>query len=110
MINNMGWQMFVEGRKSRMGGRDEEELEEMLEEAYEEGCKKGEKKGYRKAMREMGEYGERGGGSSSGGYSGGSSSGSSNYGNRMEEYDDDEYEFGERRGVKGTGRYSRYRR
>lgn len=104
----MGWQMFVEGRKSQMGGRDEEEIEEMLEEAYEEGCKKGEKKGYRKAMREMGEdFGERGG--NSGSYSGGGSRGGS-YGNRMEEYDDDEYEFGERRGVKGTGPYSRSRR
>ena len=91
----MGWQMFVEGRKSSMGGRDEEEFERMLEDAYREGCEDGK----RKAMLEMHDgYGERGG------YTGGMDDG---YDGRR--YDGDGY--GERRGVKGTGRYAgEYRR
>lgn len=66
-----------------------------------EGSQMGERGGY-------GRYGNRGGG----GYSGGSGGGYGNrYGNREydDEWDDDD-DFGERRGVKGTGRYSRYRR
>lgn len=91
----MGWQMFVEGRKSRMGGRDEEEFEDMLEQAYREGCEDGK----RKAMHEMrGGYGERSG------YPGGMDDG----------YDGGRYDgegYGERRGVKGTGPYAgEYRR
>lgn len=39
--------------------------------------------------------------------------GGGSYGNRMgyrdEEYEDDDNDFGQRRGVRGTGRYSRFR-
>lgn len=98
----MGWKMIAEGRNYKGG---EDEIEEMLQDAYREGCEKG----YRKAMREMeGGFGERGG-YSGGGYSGGGSNGGG-YGNRYEEDDDDDM-FGERRGVRGTGRYAgEYRR
>lgn len=102
----MGWRAIAFGRSQ--GGEDE--MDEMLEKAY----KEGREHGYEQAMDEMhgrGGYGERGGYSggtggrsgSGGGYSGGS------YGNRYDEEDDD-MDFGERRGVKGTGRYSRSRR
>ncbi len=84
------------------------------EKAYREGLKKGRKQGYRKAMEEVEErsrgYGERGGY----GMRDGGSSGDSGYGERrswrVEEEDDDDDFYGERRGVRGTGRYSRSRR
>ena len=65
------------------GGYDghEEEMERELQRAYEEGFEEGRRGG----------YGER-----------------RDYGGDMDGYDGDGY--GERRGVKGTGRYSRYRR
>ena len=76
----MSWRAVVMGRG--FDGR-EEEMEQELRRAYEEG------------------YGERGG------------YGRGGYGER-DEYDRDGYDdddgYGERRGVKGTGRYSRYRR
>lgn len=77
------------------------ELFECIEDLCEDGGSMGERGG--------GRYGNRGG---DGGYGGGNSGGS--YGNRMsyreeDEYDDDPY-MAERRGVRGTGRYSRYRR
>lgn len=53
-----------------------------------------------------GRYGSRYGNRGGGGYSGGG------YGNRMgyrEEEDWEDDEMGERRGVRGTGRYSRFR-
>ena len=62
-------------------------------------------RGYEDAMREIqgSRYGERGG------YSG---DGRGGYGMRepWKEDDDDNYDYGERRGVKGTGPYSRYPR
>lgn len=74
-----------------------------------EGQQMGERGGY-------GRYSNRGGGYSggSGGYSGGGGYGN-RYGNREDEWDDDDDDYdydrmGERRGVRGTGRYSRYRR
>lgn len=79
----MGWRIIGEGR----GGYDghEEEMERELQRAYEEGFEEG-----RREAR--GGYGER-----------------RDYeGDGMDGYDGDGY--GERRGVKGTGRYSRYRR
>lgn len=80
------------------------EMYECIEELAEE-SQMGERGGY-------GRYGNRGGyggGSSSGGYSGGGYG--NRYGNREYEDDwDDGDDFGERRGVRGTGRYSRYRR
>lgn len=85
----MGWRIIGEGR----GGFDghEEEMEREFERAY--------RKGREDERRES--YGERGG------------YGRGGYGER-DEYDrdgyDDEDGYGERRGVKGTGRYSRYRR
>ena len=89
------------GRATGMDG-GHEDFEEMLEEAYE----KGKEKGYRKAMREMeGGYGERGG------YSGGTDTYMGRgYGRRERMDDDDEDGSGERRGVRGTGPYSRYAR
>lgn len=85
----MGWNAI--GIARGFNG-DDDQMDEMLEKAYHKG---------RRDMREEmeGGYGERGGyGSSRGGY-----------GNRDPWMDDDD-EYGERRGVKGTGRYSRYRR
>lgn len=78
----MGWRIIGEGR----GGYDghEEEMERELQRAYEEGFEEGRREG-------RGGYGER-----------------RDYGGEMDGYDGDGY--GERRGVKGTGRYSRYRR
>lgn len=70
---------------------DEREYDkEDIERAYRDGCKDG----YRKAMEEVERrgYGERGG-----------------YGERDGGYGEREEGYGERRGVKGTGRYSRYR-
>ena len=81
---------------ARGSNGDDEQIDEMLEKAY--------RKGYKKAMEEMHEgYGERGG------YSG---DGRGGYGMRepWKEDDDDDYDYGERRGVRGTGPYSRYRR
>lgn len=89
----MGWSAI--GIARGFNG-DDEQIDEMLEKAY--------RKGYKKAMEEMHEgYGERGG------YSGGGRGG---YGMRepWKEDDDDDYDYGERRGVRGTGPYSRYRR
>lgn len=95
----MGWSEMERGRRFM----DDDFEKDDLERAYRRGCKHGEEKGYRMAMEEMrDEYGERGG--YSGSYSGGNSSGS--YGER----DWDDGDFGERRGVRGTGPYSRYRR
>lgn len=74
--------------------RHGKELFECIEELCEE-SQMGERGGY-------GRYGNRGGGG--------------RFGNRMdyredEDWDDDDYDrMGERRGVRGTGRYSRYRR
>ena len=82
------------------GFEGKEEIEEIAECLYKL------KKDVKKIMRHLTEgeeFGERGG-YSGGGY--GNRGGG--YGNRME--DDDEEEYGDRRGVKGTGRYSRYRR
>ena len=77
---------------ARGSNGDDEQIDEMLEKAY--------RKGYKKAMEEMHEgYGERGG------YSGGGRGG---YG--MREPWKEDYDYGERRGVRGTGPYSRYRR
>lgn len=64
-------------------------------------------------MGERGGYGNRGSGGSMGNRyierdgAGGSRTGG--YGNRDEDWEEDE-QMGERRGVKGTGRYSRFRR
>lgn len=89
----MGWNEMERGRRFM----DDDFEQDELERAYRRGCEKG----YRKAMEEIEEemdgYGERGGSGSEGGYGGGS------YGER-------EGGYGERRGVRGTGRYSRYRR
>ena len=75
----------IEGRYRGDGYGEREEIERKMREAYE--C------GYEDARREMrGGYGER----HMGGYT------SDGYGERGGEY-------GERRGVKGTGPYSRYR-
>ena len=85
----MGWRIIGEGR----GGFDghEEEMERELERAY----RMGREDERRENNKERGGFG-RGG-----------------YGER-DEYDrdgyDDEDGYGERRGGKGTGRYSRYRR
>lgn len=77
------------------------------EKAYREGFKKGHKHGYREAMEDAEEhsrgYGERVGYRIHGGSSGEKRSW------RVEEDDDDDL-YGERRGVRGTGRYGRYRR
>ena len=79
----MGWNEMEKGRRFMEDDFEQDEIER----AYRKGCEKG----YRKAMEdiedEMDGYGERDG--YSGGYDGG---------------------YGERRGVKGTGRYSRFRR
>ena len=94
----MGWQMFVEGRRSPMGGRDEE-LERMMEDAYREGCEHGKREAYE---RMQDGYGDRRGytGGMDGDYDGGYDGG---------RYDGDDY--GDRRGVKNTGRYAgEYRR
>lgn len=75
------------------------ELYECIEDLA-EGSQMGERGGY-------GRYGNRGGG-----YSGGGGYGN-RYGNREDEdwEEEDDYDrMGERRGVRGTGRYSRYRR
>lgn len=96
----MRWKAVIGGR-SLGEGRDDEELEN----AYEEG--------YRAAMKEMEgqRYGERDGYSYGGSSRGGSRGG---YGQRegrfYDDDDDDDMMYGERRGIKGTGRYSRYRR
>lgn len=79
----MGWSMIREG--------GHEEMERELERAYNEGCEDG----YEKAMREMrGGYGNR--------YDG------QIYSGDMGRYDGEDY--GDRRGVKGTGPYARYHR
>lgn len=76
--------------------RDERRMKRELDRAYHEG--------WEDAMEEMRGYGERGGNN-------GGSSGSGGYGERMDrEWMEDGDYFGERRGVKGTGPYSRYRR
>lgn len=72
------------GWKAMAFGRgfgDDDELEKEIERAYH--------KGRKDAMEEMGNYGERG------------------YSPRGDWHEESEY--GERRGVKGTGPYSRYR-
>ncbi|MCZ2855477.1 MAG: hypothetical protein O2U62_00115 [Candidatus Bathyarchaeota archaeon] len=68
-------------------------------------------------LAEESQMGERGGygnryGNRGGGYSGGNGGGNygNRYGNREDDGWDDDDDFGERRGVRGTGRYSRYRR
>ena len=78
----MGWKVYGMGRSF-----EGEDMDRELEKAY---------KGYRDAMEEMdGRYGERG------------------MRRRMDDdgriWDDDD-EYGERRGVKGTGPYARRRR
>lgn len=84
----MGWKAIAMGRG--FNDEDDREVREMLDRAYEDG----KREGYEMAMREMHSgYGERGG-YSDGGYSGGNSGDG----------------YGERRGVKGTGPYSRYYR
>lgn len=79
----MGWKVYGMGRSF-----EGEDMDRELEKAY--------KEGYRDAMEEMdGRYGERG------------------MRRRMDDdgriWDDDD-EYGERRGVKGTGLYARRRR
>ena len=79
----MGWKEYGMGRSF-----EGEDMDRELEKAY--------KEGYRDAMEEMdGRYGERG------------------MRRRMDDdgriWDDDD-EYGERRGVKGTGPYARRRR
>lgn len=79
----MGWKVYGMGRSF-----EGEDMDLELEKAY--------KEGYRDAMEEMdGRYGERG------------------MRRRMDDdgriWDDDD-EYGERRGVKGTGPYARRRR
>jgi hypothetical protein len=79
----MGWKVYGMGRSF-----EGEDMDQELEKAY--------KEGYRDAMEEMdGRYGERG------------------MRRRMDDdgriWDDDD-EYGERRGVKGTGPYARRRR
>lgn len=79
----MGWKVYGMGRSF-----EGEDMDRELEKAY--------KEGYRDAMEEMDErYGERG------------------MRRRMDDdgriWDDDD-EYGERRGVKGTGPYARRRR
>lgn len=90
----MGWNEMERGRRFMEDDFEQDEIER----AYRKGCEKG----YRKAMEEIEEdmdgYGERGG------YSGGG------YGEREGGYGERDGGYGERRGVKGTGRYSRYRR
>lgn len=85
----MGWNEMERGRRFMEDDFEQDEIER----AYRKGCEKG----YRKAMEEIEEdmdgYGERGG------YSGGNSGYGERYGG-----------YGERRGVKGTGPYSRSRR
>lgn len=82
----MGWRNLMEGAERFMDdfdrGRDDREYDRKGGRDYE----KGYQEGYEDAMREMSGYGER----ERGGYDGDG--------------------YGERRGVKGTGRYSRYRR
>lgn len=80
----MGWKVYGMGRSF-----EGEDMDRELEKAY--------KEGYRDAMEEMdGRYGERG------------------MRRRMDDdgriWDDDDDEYGERRGVKGTGPYARRRR
>ena len=93
----MGWQIIAEGRR-HIG--EDDEIEEMLEDAYRKGCEDGK----RKAAREMrGGYGERDDINRDG----------RDYDDRDGDYDrDNMYDgYGERRGVKGTGRYAgEYRR
>lgn len=79
----MGWKVYGMGRSF-----EGEDMDRELEKAY--------KEGYRDAMEEMdGRYGERG------------------MRRRMDDdgriWDDDD-EYGERRGVKGTGPYAKRRR
>lgn len=79
----MGWKVYGMGRSF-----EGEDMDREIEKAY--------KEGYRDAMEEMdGRYGERG------------------MRRRMDDdgriWDDDD-EYGERRGVKGTGPYARRRR
>lgn len=101
----MGWKFIGMGRG--FDGREEEMMERELEKAYRKG-----RRDERERMEERGGYGERGS------YSGGSGRGSSGsssggYGQRDNMYymdeDMEEEEYGERRGVEGTGPYSRYR-
>lgn len=86
----MGWFDLEKAREMaerfERGGYGERHNRSEYDEGFEDGCEEG----YRKAMEEMERegYGERGGGGY-GSYGGG---------------------YGERRGVKGTGRYSRSRR
>lgn len=85
---------------------DKEDIEEISECLYKL------KKAVAKIMRylsEEGGFGERGE-SSSGGYSGNGSSSGGGYGNRFFEDEYGEEDFGMRRGVRGTGPYSRYRK
>lgn len=83
------WRIIEDGHGDmRFRGEKDEELRE----AFEMGCEHG----YKKAKKEM--YGERVG-----------------YPPRInfhdeDEFDDDFDDYMERRGVRGTGRYSRYRR
>lgn len=114
----MPWRILGESR--RFDSDDDE-----IREAYEEGCRKG----YKKAMKEIheggeygerddwddddDEYGERGGygsggtGGSYGGRMSGGNYGGGSYGMRD---DMDMMGYGERRGVRGTGPYSRVTR
>lgn len=91
----MGWRIIGEGRGG-FGGH-EEEMERELRRAYEEGFEEGRREG-------RGGYGERGSYGQGGGYG---ERGEYDRGGYEYEYDD---AYGERRGVRGTGPYSRYRR
>ena len=88
----------LEGREQKppdSNYAEDEEMERELRRAYEEGFEEGRREG-------RGGYGERGGYGQGGGYG------------ERGEYDRGGYEYddayGERRGVRGTGPYSRYRR
>ena len=87
--------------KAMAMGRGFEDDDRELEAAY--------KAGYEDAMREVhegGRYGERGG-YSDGPYRRGYGA---REGRMLDPYDREDESYGERRGVKGTGPYSRYRR
>lgn len=87
----------------------DEDFERELEKAYREGRRE-----ERERMEEHYGYGERGGYGSGSGSGSGSGRGGGSYGQRDGMYymddEEEEYEYGERRGVKGTGPYSRYYR
>lgn len=115
----MGWNMIA---------RSTPVEEDELREAYEEGCEAGYRKGWKAAEKKMrgggmddddDDYGERGGGyGERGGYGGMDMMSDRGYGERDEMDDYGERGggyggrggYGERRGVRGTGPYSRVTR